>query len=39
MRSVVLHDKKGSETNLGRLENGLQTDPASGTLSGGEEIK
>jgi len=38
-RSVVLHDKKGSEANSGRLENGLQTDLASGTLSGGEEIK
>jgi len=31
--------KKESEANSGRLENGLQTDLASGTLSGGEEIK
>jgi len=31
--------KKGSGANSGRLENGLQTDLASGTLSGGEEIK
>lgn len=31
--------KKGSEANSVRLENGLQTDLASGTLSGGEEIK
>lgn len=39
IRSVVLHDKKGSEANSGRSENGLQTNLASGTLSGGEEIK
>ena len=39
IRPVVLHDKKGSEANSGRSENGLQTDLASGTLSGGEEIK
>lgn len=31
--------QKGSAANSGRLENGLQTDLASGTLSGGEEIK
>ena len=31
--------KKGSEANSGRSENGLQTNLASGTLSGGEEIK
>jgi len=37
--SVVLNYKKGSEANSGSLENGVQTDPASGTLSGGEEIK
>jgi hypothetical protein len=39
MGPVVLNYKKGSEANLGSLENGVQTDPASGTLSGSEEIK